>query len=94
MNTFKILIGFVAISFLVGCNEPLNTVGGFPSPTEFSSQTEPNQLTELTRYEPADMVEFEEYLNKSKTEKKPILIDFNGVNCVNCRNFEQNIWLS
>lgn len=34
---------------------------------------------------------YEEALERARTEGKPILIDFTGVNCVNCRTMEQTV---
>ncbi|GAC1473123.1 MAG: hypothetical protein NVSMB9_21210 [Isosphaeraceae bacterium] len=34
---------------------------------------------------------YEEALEKSRAEKKPVLIDFTGVNCANCRKMEQAV---
>lgn len=36
--------------------------------------------------------EYEEALAYAKEVKKPVLIDFTGWNCVNCRKMEANVW--
>ncbi len=36
--------------------------------------------------------DYEEALAASKEQNKPVLIDFTGWNCVNCRKMEANVW--
>jgi thiol:disulfide interchange protein len=36
--------------------------------------------------------DYDEALAASKREKKPIFLDFTGVNCVNCRKMEAQVW--
>ncbi len=44
---------------------------------------------------PYDIVSFDDYdtgLAYAKKEGKPILLDFTGINCVNCRKMEEQVW--
>jgi thiol:disulfide interchange protein len=36
--------------------------------------------------------DYEEALEASKKLKKPIMLDFTGINCVNCRKMESQVW--
>lgn len=36
--------------------------------------------------------DYEEALAAAKAQKKPLLIDFTGHGCVNCRKMEENVW--
>lgn len=36
--------------------------------------------------------DYEEALAAAKSQKKPLLIDFTGHGCVNCRKMEENVW--
>lgn len=36
--------------------------------------------------------DYNEALEASKREKKPIFLDFTGINCVNCRKMEAQVW--
>src|SRR5690606_8494733 len=36
--------------------------------------------------------DYEEALAAAKEQNKPVLIDFTGWNCVNCRKMEANVW--
>ncbi len=44
---------------------------------------------------PYDIVSFNDYevgINYAKKMNKPVLLDFTGINCVNCRKMEENVW--
>ena len=36
--------------------------------------------------------DYEEALAASKILKKPVMLDFTGINCVNCRKMESQVW--
>ena len=38
------------------------------------------------------MTDYEEALKLAKEQNKPLLIDFTGWACVNCRKMEENVW--
>ena len=38
--------------------------------------------------------DYEEALAAAKVLKKPLMLDFTGINCVNCREFESKIWVN
>lgn len=38
--------------------------------------------------------DYEQALQVAKTEGKPVLIDFTGWNCVNCRKMESTVWIN
>lgn len=63
----------------------ISLVSGFPPPACYSVYKEPvNCDTPLKDYDEA--------LKLSKELNKPILIDFTGWACVNCRKMEENVW--
>lgn len=57
-------------------------------------------VQELKMYEPPIAVQnglvtfydYEEALEASKKIKKPVMLDFTGINCVNCRKMESQVW--
>jgi cytochrome c biogenesis protein CcdA/thioredoxin-related protein len=78
-------------------------VNGSGSTSEASSKNvlPPNKYVAfLKKQEPAAALQngfviyysYDETLAASKILKKPILIDFTGITCVNCRKFESAIW--
>jgi thiol:disulfide interchange protein DsbD len=66
----------------------LKLLSGFPPPDFYSiSATESNCPLGLSCFK-----DFEEGMAFAQKEKKPILLDFTGWACVNCRKMEENVW--
>jgi len=67
----------------------LKFLSGFPPPTHYSLFINSAEQTGLH----ANVVnDYESGLQLSKQQNKPILIDFTGWACVNCRKMEENVW--
>jgi hypothetical protein len=80
--------------------------GGFPE-SAFQGNTDnmakPPQkyVADLKKYEPGAAInnqlviyyDYDEALAASKVLHKPLMIDFTGIQCVNCREFESKIWI-
>jgi len=64
---------------------PLNLVSGFPPPISYSWTCEGAKVE-------AHIKDLEEAMTVAKKEGKPILVDFTGWACVNCRKMEENVW--
>ncbi|WP_281336057.1 protein-disulfide reductase DsbD family protein [Flavobacterium eburneipallidum] len=84
---------------------PLKLINAFPPPMEYSesplglgrsgSSTSAEVLPEGAKLGPHQIVVFEDYdkgLAYAKTVNKPIMLDFTGYACVNCRKMENNVW--
>ena len=68
----------------------LKFLSGFPPPSSYSLLAKPN---DDNRGVHANMVnDFQKALALAKEQHKPILIDFTGWACVNCRKMEENVW--
>ena len=66
----------------------LKLLSGFPPPDFYSVvEKENNCPLGLNCFK-----DFEEGLAYAKKESKPILLDFTGWACVNCRKMEENVW--
>ncbi|MEP7109161.1 MAG: thioredoxin family protein, partial [Ferruginibacter sp.] len=58
-------------------------------------------VADLKKYEPGAAInnqlviyyDYDEALAASKALDKPLMIDFTGIQCVNCREFESKIWI-
>lgn len=66
----------------------LKLISGFPPPLCYSVYKHPVNCE--TSLEP--LRDYEEALALAKKENKPLLIDFTGWACVNCRRMEENVW--
>lgn len=67
----------------------LGLISGFPPPLCYSLYKNPVNCE--TGIEPL-MNDYEEALARAKKENKPVLIDFTGWACVNCRKMEEKVW--
>lgn len=86
---------------------PLKLISGFPPPMNYSespygvgytrggSGVADGELPEKAELGPYQLVSFTDYdagLAYAKTENKPVLLDFTGKACVNCRKMEERVW--
>jgi thiol:disulfide interchange protein len=66
----------------------LKLISGFPPPMCYSIYSNPVNCKR--GFEP--LREYEMALQKARKENKPVLIDFTGWACVNCRRMEEAVW--
>jgi len=85
---------------------PLKLISAFPPPMEYSESplgvgatnaggASATMLPEGAKFGPHQIVVFDDYdkgLAYAKTVNKPIMLDFTGHACVNCRKMENNVW--
>lgn len=95
-------IGFAVLFFAIAAymvpgvtNKPLSALSGIlpPLPTQATAEAAPKP--DVMRALPHGLWGFNEMddaLLHSKETGKPILIDFTGYACANCRKMEENVW--
>jgi thiol:disulfide interchange protein DsbD len=67
----------------------LSLVSGFPPPLSYSLYTSRDAAGKVE----ANVInDYNKALQLAKEQHKPILIDFTGWACVNCRKMEENVW--
>ncbi len=86
---------------------PLKLISGFPPPLHYSESpdgigraglgmsTKSGNLPEGAEYGPHDIMSFHDYdagLAYARENDLPILLDFTGHACVNCRKMEERVW--
>lgn len=85
---------------------PLKIISAFPPPMTYSESPHGvgntangggtmAKLPEGAKYGPHHLITFDDYeqgLAYAKLVNKPILLDFTGHACVNCRKMENNVW--
>ena len=81
---------------------PVKLISAFPppqsyseSPNGFFGNSSNQKLPEGAEYGPNGLIVFDDYetgLLYAKEVKKPVLLDFTGFACVNCRKMENNVW--
>jgi thiol:disulfide interchange protein len=73
---------------LVSKENTLKPLSGFPPPAFYSIYEKENDCPlGLDCYK-----DFEQGLEAARLQNKPILLDFTGWACVNCRKVEENVW--
>lgn len=89
---FILLFAAITIYLIPGVTNTksanLSLISGFPPPVCYSVYKEPANCIESI--EP--LKDYEQALQVAKQQNKPILIDFTGWACVNCRKMEENVW--
>ncbi len=66
----------------------LKLISGFPPPLYYSVYTQKNEcILSLNCTK-----DYEEGLKMARAQNKPLLLDFTGYACVNCRRMEENVW--
>lgn len=63
----------------------LGLVSGFPPPACYSLYESPVNCE-------APLKDYEQAIALAKKENRPVMIDFTGWACVNCRKMEENVW--
>lgn len=95
LSKTRIAIGGLSLIFtvylsigLVSKENTLKLLSGFPPPEFYSIYSTENDCPlGLDCYK-----DFEEGMAVARESQKPILLDFTGWACVNCRKVEENIW--
>ncbi len=91
--TFIILFAAFTIYLIPGVTNSkaanLRLISGFPPPLSYSIYEHP--VTMQHTIEP--LRDYEQALQLAHKEGKPLLIDFTGWACVNCRRMEENVWV-
>jgi thiol:disulfide interchange protein DsbD len=107
LSVGRLLLGIFTLSFVIYLipglwGAPLKLISGFPPPMHYSESpygignSAPDiDLPEGAEFGPHDIISFTDYqtgLDYAKKVGKPVLIDFTGKACVNCRKMEEQVW--
>ena len=86
---FVLLFGAFTVYLIPGLfNIPaarLKFISGFPPPTCYSIYKNPVNCDR-------PLLDYEQAIKLAKEKHKPLLIDFTGWACVNCRRMEEKVW--
>ncbi len=87
---FAILFGVITLYLIPGLTNTkyanLRLISGFPPPLSYSI------YKKEVNFEPLKN-DYERALQLARQQTKPLLIDFTGWACVNCRRMEENVWI-
>ena len=90
-----IFAGYLSLDFM---NKEISLVSGFPPPKFYSWFHKEEKLKNGSGARTHDLkglkvyLYLEDALAEGKKQNKPVMIDFTGWACVNCRKMEENVW--
>ena len=88
LATLSLVLTAYLFTGLVSKENKLTLLSGFPPPAFYSIYASDNECPlGLDCYK-----DFERGLAVARSKNKPILLDFTGWACVNCRKMEENVW--
>ncbi len=82
-------------SAVVAREQPQDTshkISDTPHPTKYYDHMKIYEPDVVTRYGMVIYYDYEEALGVAKKLHKPLMLDFTGINCVNCRKMEGQVW--
>jgi thiol:disulfide interchange protein DsbD len=89
--TLAVIFGIITIYLVPGLTNTkmanLKLISGFPPPLYYSIYQSGECILNLNCSH-----DYEEGLKMARAENKPMLLDFTGYACVNCRRMEENVW--
>jgi thiol:disulfide interchange protein len=104
----RLYLGLVVLTFTIYLipglwGAPLKLINAFPPPQTYSespngllgTSVSSEELPNGAEFGPHGITVFTDYqkgLSYAKTVNKPLLLDFTGYACVNCRKMENNVW--
>lgn len=63
-----------------------------PHPVKYAEQMKIYEPEVVVKYGMVTYFDYDEALEVSRKLKKPLMLDFTGINCVNCRKMEGQVW--
>ena len=78
---------------VVSTAEPAQSgVSGLPTPEKYHDRMRIYEPEVVTTYGMTTYFDYQEALAVARKLGKPLMIDFTGINCVNCRKMEAEVW--
>ena len=90
-NVFKTVLAIICFAFAAYMvpgvlGKPLKAISAFAPPMQTQHIRLFGEVVE------AQFTDYESGMAHAKAEGKPVLLDFTGFGCVNCREMEMNVW--
>ncbi|MBZ4192327.1 protein-disulfide reductase DsbD family protein [Niabella beijingensis] len=79
----------------LGSNKGANTVSyeqGLPEPVKYAAIMKKNEPDVVVNSGLVTYFDYKEALEVARKQKRPLMLDFTGINCVNCRKMEGQVW--
>lgn len=65
---------------------------GVTPPEKYVKEMSPYEPEVVKRYGLVAYFDYDEALAAARQQKKPLMLDFTGINCINCRKMEAQVW--
>lgn len=81
--------------FVLGANGPVASGGhgeNGDGPTKYAAEMKIYEPEAAVKYGLVTYYDYNEALEASREQGKPIMLDFTGINCINCRKMEGQVW--
>lgn len=83
--------------FLPSSGGPISTTTvqyepGVKPPVKYVKEMSPYEPEVVKRYGLVAYFDYDEALAAARQQKKPLMLDFTGINCINCRKMEAQVW--
>lgn len=75
-----------------GGNGHSSSTGTLPHPVKYAEVMQKNEPDVVVNNGMITYFEYKEALEVARKLKKPLMMDFTGINCVNCRKMETQVW--
>ncbi len=73
-------------------SNPGNSENDLPRPIKYYDRMKVYEPEVVVKYGMTTYFDYDEALAVAKKLKKPLMLDFTGINCVNCRKMEGSVW--
>lgn len=93
----RLMFAIIAFTFTVYLipglwGAPLKFISGFPPPDFYKEWNTDKSGGGHCPHNLSCFHDYEEGMSHAKNQDKPVIIDFTGWSCVNCRKMEDNVW--
>ncbi len=76
-----------------GAAQPVHTTAGnIAAPAKYVKELGPYEPEVVRKFGLITYFDYEEALAAARQAKKPLMLDFTGINCINCRKMEAQVW--
>jgi thiol:disulfide interchange protein DsbD len=69
-----------------------SSTAALPRPVKFYDRMKMYEPDVVTKYGMTTYFDYNEALNVARKVHRPLMLDFTGINCVNCRKMEGEVW--
>lgn len=93
----RLILAIIVLSFSLYLipglwGSPLKLISGFPPPDFYKEWSQGKEDSGHCPHNLSCFHDYDEGMAYAKQQGKPVMVDFTGWSCVNCRKMEDNVW--